>query len=86
MAGVPGLNVSHVARQKPSFRFTAIAPTAQVRRRRAAGRVTDVLVAALPDAQFSEVRAAGHLSPMTHAQVVNALIVETLQRFGQGLD
>ena len=52
----------------------------------AAGRVTDVLVAALPDAQFSEVRAAGHLSPMTHAQVVNALIVETLQRFGQGLD
>ncbi|MEO1224354.1 MAG: alpha/beta hydrolase [Pseudomonadota bacterium] len=49
----------------------------------AAGRVTDVLLAALPDARLSEVKAAGHLSPMTHAEVVNPLIVETLLGFGR---
>ena len=46
------------------------------------GPGTDVLMAALPDARLSDVKGAGHLSPMTHAEVVNPLIVETLLGFG----
>lgn len=44
----------------------------------AAGRVTDVLLKALPDAGFSVIEGAGHLSPMTHADIVNALIIDGL--------
>ncbi len=70
--------------------FRAIAPPLHFIRAEhttlAAGRVTDVLLAALPDARLSEVKGAGHLSPMTHAEVVNPLIIETLERFGRAPD
>jgi pimeloyl-ACP methyl ester carboxylesterase len=46
----------------------------------AARRVTDVLAQALPDAELIEIDDAGHLSPITHPNIVNPLIVDGLSR------
>lgn len=45
----------------------------------AAHRVTDVLLRALPAATLTEIAGAGHLSPITHADRANALIIAGLE-------
>jgi len=43
-------------------------------------RIVDMLVSAMPRARLAPIAGAGHMSPMTHPEAVNALIAEHLRR------
>ncbi len=46
----------------------------------AARSVVDVLYGALPDRRLVEIEGAGHMSTVTHAEIVNAHIADHLRR------
>ncbi len=48
--------------------------------------VTRILSEIIPNAVMHELRGAGHMSPFTHARVVNRLIAAHIERHGAGAD